>query len=82
MDAAARLTSKGQVTVPKAVRDALHLHEGDQVVFRVRGDHAVMSRTGNFLDLAGTVDVPAARQGTPWDEVRRVTRRARATRRR
>ena len=29
MDAAARVTSKGQVTVPKAVRDALGISEGD-----------------------------------------------------
>ena len=82
MDAAARLTSKGQVTVPKVVRDALDLHEGDHVVFRVRGDHAVLSRTDDFLELAGTVAVPAARRGTPWDEVRRATRRARTAHRR
>jgi len=82
MDAAAKLTSKGQVTVPKAVRDALDLHEGDQIVFRVQGDHAVLSRTRDFLELAGTVAVPAARRGTPWDEVRRVTRTTRAARRR
>jgi AbrB family looped-hinge helix DNA binding protein len=29
----ATLTSKGQLTIPKAVRDALGLHEGDQVRF-------------------------------------------------
>jgi antitoxin PrlF len=78
MDVAARLTSKGQVTVPKAVREALDLHEGDEVVFRVRGDHAVLSRTSDFLALAGTVSVPASRRGTSWDEVRRATRRAQA----
>src|SRR4051812_1044150 len=37
MDVAARLTSKGQVTIPKAVREALGLREGDQVIFRSRG---------------------------------------------
>jgi AbrB family looped-hinge helix DNA binding protein len=29
MDVAAQLSSKGQLTVPKAVRDALGLNEGD-----------------------------------------------------
>lgn len=82
MDAAAKLTSKGQVTVPKAVRDALGLHAGDEIVFRVQGDHAVLSRTSDFLTLAGTVNVPAARRGTPWDEVRRATRASRASARR
>ena len=35
VDAAAKVTSKGQVTVPKAVRDALGIETGDEVVFRV-----------------------------------------------
>ena len=45
MDVAAKVTSKGQVTVPKAVRDALGIHEGDEVVFRVEGNRAVLART-------------------------------------
>jgi len=31
----ATLTSKGQLTIPKAIRDALGLHEGDQVRFEL-----------------------------------------------
>ncbi len=31
--ALATLTSKGQVTIPKAIRDSLHLHAGDKVEF-------------------------------------------------
>src|SRR5450759_5273019 len=57
MDAAARVTSKGQVTVPKAVRDALGIMQGDQVVFRVEGNRAVLARTPDFLSLADTVRV-------------------------
>lgn len=34
----ATLTSKGQLTIPKAVRDSLHLHAGDRVVFVVHND--------------------------------------------
>ena len=54
MEAAAKLTSKGQLTVPKAVRDALGLREGDEVVFRVEGNRAVLARTVDFLELAGS----------------------------
>ncbi len=77
MDASARLTSKGQVTIPKPVRDALGLHEGDEVVFRVERSRAVLARTPSFLELAGSVAVPAGKRGTPWDEVLRRTRRDR-----
>ena len=66
MDVAARLTSKGQVTLPKAVRDALGLQEGDQIVFRVEGRRAVLARTTDLLDLAGSVSVPASKRGTAW----------------
>ena len=82
MEVTARLSSKGQVTVPRAVRDALCLEEGDRLVFRVEGDHAVLARTPELMALAGSVSVPAAKRGTPWDEVLRQTRRARAAARR
>ena len=76
MEIAARMTSKGQVTVPKQVRDALGLRAGDRVVFRVLGEQATMARTPDLLALAGTVPVPLAKRGVPWDEVRRRARAA------
>lgn len=82
MDAAARLTSKGQVTVPKAVRDALGLEEGDEVVFHVEGNRAVLARTPDLLSLAGWMPVPAAKRNVAWDEVIRNTRSARSAKRR
>jgi antitoxin PrlF len=82
MEAAARLTSKGQITIPKAVREALGLTVGDAVVFRIEGERALLARTPDLLELAGAVSVPAEKRGVPWDEVRRRTRVARATSRR
>ena len=82
MDAAAKITSKGQVTLPKAVRDALGIKPGDAVVFRVEGNRAVLARTPDFLDLAGTIAVPAAKRNVAWDEVIRRTADARAAVRR
>lgn len=82
MDVRARITSKGQVTIPKAVRDALDLHAGDELLFRVEDTRAVLAKTPDFLSLAGSVPVPAGKRGTAWDEVLRQTRRARTERRR
>jgi AbrB family looped-hinge helix DNA binding protein len=82
MDAAAKVTSKGQVTVPKAVRDALGIKDGDELIFRVEGNRAVLARTPDFLDLAGTIPVPAAKRNAAWDDVIRRTRSGRAAGRR
>jgi antitoxin PrlF len=82
MDVSARLSSKGQVTIPRAVREALSLGEGDEVVFRVEGERAVIARSPDLLALAGSVSVPAAKRGTPWNDVLSQTRRARTAARR
>jgi antitoxin PrlF len=82
MDSSAKITSKGQVTIPKSVRDALGLHEGDELLFRVERSRAVVAKTPDLLELAGSVPVPAGKRGTPWDDVLRQTRAARMGRRR
>ncbi len=82
MEVTARLSSKGQVTVPRAVREALALQVGDRLVFRVEGDHAIVARTADLLALAGSVSVPAAKRGAPWADVLAETRRSRDKKRR
>ena len=82
MDVEARITSKGQVTIPKTVREALGLQEGDALVFRVEQSRAIVAKSEDFLALAGCVPVPAGKRGTAWDEVLRRTRGTRAGRRR
>ena len=47
----ATLTSKGQLTIPKAVRDSLHLHTGDRVAFVVHGEaEAVLKPVTKSVD--------------------------------
>ncbi len=82
MDVSARISSKGQVTLPKPVRDALGVAEGDHVVFRVEGRRATLARTPDLLDLAGAVAIPAGKRGSSWAHVRERTRATRARTRR
>jgi antitoxin PrlF len=82
MDTRAKMTSKGQVTIPKSVRDALQLKEGDELLFRVERSRAVIAKTPDLLALAGTVAAPAGKRGTAWDDIVRRTRGERAGRRR
>jgi antitoxin PrlF len=39
-----KVTSKGQVTVPKKVRDSLGIKEGDSLAYEVHEDNAVIRR--------------------------------------
>ena len=38
----AKITFKGQVTIPKEVRNSLDIKEGDSVIFVIEKDHAVL----------------------------------------
>lgn len=53
----ATLTSKGQVTIPKDVREALGLEPGDRLSFEVREDGIVEVRaeTVDLMTLFGSV---------------------------
>ena len=82
MEVSARVRSKGQITIPRAVREALSIKQGDTVLFRVDGRRATIARIPDLLELAGSVSVPAGKRGAPWDEVLRETRRKRAVARR
>lgn len=80
MDVAATVTSKGQVTIPRSVRDALGLGTGDRVIFRIVDGRAVLARTADLLELAGSVPVPADARALSWGDIRDRATRAQATR--
>ena len=39
--ASAKLTSKGQITIPKIVRETLNIEEGDSVIFYLDGKNNI-----------------------------------------
>lgn len=47
------VTSKGQVTIPKALRQRLGIRQGSRVEFSVVGDHVEMRVTGTAPATAG-----------------------------
>ena len=66
---AAKITSKGQITLPKEIRDALGLRAGDRVTFVLRDDGtAVMSpRKARLEQLFGRVK--PQKQGVSLDDM-------------
>jgi AbrB family looped-hinge helix DNA binding protein len=71
------VTSKGQITIPKAVRDALGVDTGDRVEFveREKGVYTVVAATRDIRDLKGLVPAPA-RPVSVEDMKKAVRRRA------
>ena len=57
----ATITSKGQITIPKFIRESLHLHTGDRIAFEVHGrDQAVMKPiTKSVDDVFGILHNPS-----------------------
>ena len=56
----ATITSKGQVTLPKPIRDKLHLRPGDKIDFTLEGDVLrVTPVTAPVTQLKGMVPKPA-----------------------
>ncbi len=60
------VTSKGQITLPKSVRERLGLRVGDRVRFRetTEGAFVVEPETGDIMDLFGSLVPPRGRQVT------------------
>jgi antitoxin PrlF len=90
----ARLTSQGQITVPKAIRDALGARPGDDLEFvprgrelivEVRPRHSVLDFAGLASDAAARIPATAAElddliaRGMAGDAVARATSGRRKT---
>lgn len=63
---AATMTSKGQITVPRDVREDLGLEPGSKVMFVKLGprDYRIVARTGRIEDLFGILHRPGQRPRT------------------
>lgn len=48
MTVTAKLTSKGQITIPKAIREAIGIREGDEVVFTPQADGSIRMTARTF----------------------------------
>jgi len=69
------VTAKGQVTIPKAIREALGITAGDQLLFAVDGDRAVVTPLPRrpLDELYGAL--PATRPYSGQEAIREEVRR-------
>ena len=53
------VSSKGQIAIPKAIRDQLGLREGTKLNIEVRGGALVLARASNWREMRGMVKGPS-----------------------
>jgi AbrB family looped-hinge helix DNA binding protein len=72
MSAESTLTSKGQTTIPKDIRDSLGLKSGDRITFTLMPDGTVQMRVKNksARALAGSLR-RAGQKRVPTDQLSR-----------
>lgn len=76
-----QLTVKCQVTVPKDVRDALHIGAGDKVYFVADGDRAIMVPLNRDIwSVRGALKKYAKGNKFDWEKIREDVRKSRGER--
>jgi len=70
------VTDKGQVTIPKTIRDALGIHPASDVEFVLEDDHAVLRKTTRVDAVAERLARyrASATAGLTTDEILAMTR--------
>lgn len=63
------VTKKGQITIPKTVRDRLGLKEGDKVLVKFHEGKVFVRKVTSIFDLEGSVRVPEKVKKFGWKEV-------------
>lgn len=51
----AKVSTRGQVAVPKEVREKLSIKEGDTILFEEREGEVFIRKVKNFFDLEGSL---------------------------
>jgi len=66
----ARVTSKGQITIPLSIRRKLNIQQGDVLEFVMSGERVEILRMGTVDDFYGSVKVTGTQD---FKEIRRHT---------
>jgi AbrB family looped-hinge helix DNA binding protein len=68
MQVRSKITSKGQVTIPKRIREELRLKPKDSILFIKQGNNIVIKPAKTLLDLKGSIKTDKKIQD--WEDVR------------
>lgn len=68
MQAKAKVTIKGQVTIPKKIREKLNIQPGDFVLFVRKGNEVVIKPARTLLDFRGVIKTD--KKIEDWEKLR------------
>ncbi len=69
----AKITSKGQITLPKEVRKLLNVQEGNVIVFEKEDDKIVIKSARTLRDFKGLLK--NIKTGENFDEIKKKVRK-------
>lgn len=75
MSAKTKITSKGQVTIPSEIRKAMHMEEGDYLIFETKSEYEAsvkVIKTKPLSTLLGALQSPVNK--TEFSEIREKAR--------
>ncbi len=67
------ITKKGQITIPKVIRDKLAIKENDKLSVKLIGDKAVIEKIPYLLELESSIKTSKAQKRISWKEIERRT---------
>ena len=69
-----KLSDKGQISIPKEIREGMHLKKGDKLVLMAKGEQLVLQKVDLFLkkigieeELIGTMLISEETLKKDWD---------------
>jgi len=72
------ITRKGQVTIPKEVREKLSLKVSDKLEVKVVDNFIVMERFEPFETLKGSLKIPDKYKENSWKEIEAIAQKEHA----
>ena len=67
------ITKKGQITIPKSIRDKLAINDNDRLSVKLDGNKAIIEKISSLLELESSIKATKDRKKLNWKEIERKT---------
>jgi len=67
------ITKKGQITIPKSIRDKLAINDNDRLSVKLVGNKAIIEKISSLLELESSIKATKDRKKLSWKEIERKT---------